>query len=80
VPPNGQSPLSRRLWSLTRVAEFAVGSFRKSLNLAVKRKTTKVMERKRRLGHYAVVSKNGRLRPLKSEEIKPLAAAEEQAS
>ena len=40
----------------------------------------KALERKRRLGHYAVVSKNGRLTRLKSEEIKPLAAAEEQAS
>jgi len=38
----------------------------------------KALERKRRLGQYAVVSKNGRLTRLKSEEIKPLAAAEEQ--
>ena len=47
---------------------------------SLRHSVAKALERKRRLGHYAVVSKNGRLTHLKPEEIKPLAAAEEQAS
>jgi len=46
---------------------------------SLRHSVAKALERKRRLGHYAVVSKNGRLTRLKPEEIKPLAAAEEQA-
>jgi len=47
----------------------------KSLRYSV----AKALERKRRLGQYAIVSKNGKLTRLQPEEIKPLAAAEEQA-
>ncbi len=47
----------------------------KSLRYSV----AKALDRKRRLGQYAVVSQNGRLTRLKAEKIKPLAVAEEQA-
>lgn len=47
----------------------------KSLRFSV----AKALERKRRLGQYAVVARNGKLTRLQPEEIKPLAAAEDQA-
>ena len=48
----------------------------KSLRYSV----AKALERKRRLGQHAVVSRKGKLTRLQPEEIKPLAAAEDQAS
>ncbi|MGB0333961.1 MAG: hypothetical protein ACPGGN_01210 [Opitutales bacterium] len=45
----------------------------------MKRSVAKALERKRRLGQYAVVSQNGKLVRLQPEDIKPLAAAEDQA-
>lgn len=46
---------------------------------SMKHSVAKALERKRRLGQYAVVARNGKLTRLQSEEIKPLAAAEDQA-
>ncbi|MEM1221897.1 MAG: hypothetical protein AAGH40_03980 [Verrucomicrobiota bacterium] len=39
----------------------------------------KALERKRRLGQYAVVSRNGKLVRLQPEEIEPQVVAEDQA-
>lgn len=47
----------------------------KSLRFSV----AKALERKRRLGQYAVVARNGKLTRLQPEEITPLAAIEDQA-
>jgi hypothetical protein len=46
---------------------------------SMKKSVEKALERKRRLGQYAVVARNGKLTRLQPEEIKPLAAAEDQA-
>jgi hypothetical protein len=46
---------------------------------SMKHSVAKALERKRRLGQYAVVTRNGKLTRLQPEEIKPLAAAEDQA-
>ena len=46
---------------------------------SMKHSVTKALERKRRLGQYAVVSRNGKLMRLQPEEMKPLAAAEDPA-
>jgi hypothetical protein len=47
---------------------------------SMEKSVAKALERKRRLGQYAVVTRNGKLTRLQPEEIKPLAAAEDQAS
>ncbi|MGB0259271.1 MAG: hypothetical protein ACPGES_11520 [Coraliomargarita sp.] len=46
---------------------------------SMKRSVAKALERKRHLGQYAVVSRNGKLVRLQPDEIQPQAAAEEQA-
>ncbi|MGJ8654646.1 MAG: hypothetical protein ACSHX8_15400 [Opitutaceae bacterium] len=46
---------------------------------SMKHSVANALERKRRLGQYAVVARNGKLTRLQPEEIKPLAAAEDQA-
>ena len=46
---------------------------------SMEKSVARALERKRRLGQYAVVSRNGKLTRLQPEEIKPLAAAEDQA-
>jgi hypothetical protein len=46
---------------------------------SLRHSVAKALERKRRLGQYAVVLKNGKLTRLEAQEIKPLAPAEEQA-
>lgn len=46
---------------------------------SLRNSVAKALERKRRLGQYAIVTKNGKLTRLEAEEIKPLAAAESQA-
>jgi len=47
---------------------------------SMKHSVKKALERKRRLGQYAVVSRKGKLTRLQPEEIQPLAVAEDQAS
>ncbi|HAY46337.1 MAG TPA: hypothetical protein DCY55_08640 [Gammaproteobacteria bacterium] len=46
---------------------------------SMEKSVARALERKRRLGQYAVVTRNGKLTRLQPEEIKPLAAAEDQA-
>ncbi len=46
---------------------------------SMKLSVAKALERKRRLGQYAVVSRNGKLVRLQPEEIQPQAVAESQA-
>ena len=46
---------------------------------SLRNSVSKALERKRRLGQYAIVSKNGKLTRLEAEEIKPLATAEDPA-
>ena len=47
---------------------------------SMKHSVAKALERKRRLGQYAVVSRKGKLTRLQPEEIQPRAVAEDQAS
>lgn len=44
---------------------------------SMEKSVARALERKRRLGQYAVVTRNGKLTRLQPEEIKPLAAAED---
>ena len=53
------------------LAEKAITSMQKSV--------AKALDRKRRLGHYAVIWRNGKLTRLEPQEIKPLAATEDSA-
>ena len=46
---------------------------------SMKRSVAKALERKRRLGQYAVVSENGKLVRLKPDQIQVQAVAEDQA-
>jgi hypothetical protein len=46
---------------------------------SMEKSVARALERKRRLGQYAVVTRNRKLTRLQPEEIKPLAAAEDQA-
>lgn len=50
----------------------------KEVLTSLRKSVGKALERKRRLGQYAIVSKNGRPTRLEPEDIKPLAAAEDQ--
>jgi hypothetical protein len=45
---------------------------------SMKKSVAKALERKRRLGQYAVVARNGKLVHLQPEEIQPRAVAEDQ--
>lgn len=46
---------------------------------SMKKSVAKALERKRRLGQYAVVSRNGKLVRLQPDEIQPRAVAEDPA-
>jgi hypothetical protein len=46
---------------------------------SMRKSVAKALDRKRRLGQYAIVSRNGKLTRLEPADIKPLAAAEDPA-
>lgn len=46
---------------------------------SMKHSVAKALEHKRRLGHYAVISQNGKLVRLQPDKIAPQAVAEDQA-
>lgn len=47
---------------------------------SLRNSVAKALERKRCLGQYAIVSKNGKLTRLNPREIEPLVAAEDQGN